>query len=339
MDPRQKKRLENVRTHFLSSFRHIFKPKTDDITKKPLTTNLLSSYLRYKKKSLPGNLNQHLEYFLKSLTGRDKNSSLLITMRNFMDQKRIKTRNYKIIKRHFKKVNSNLNNNKDEKLFPRSLSEEKKFNKRYKYLMENISYNGNNSYASFKNLSNNTLNNIFKYKPFISYDETNIKIVYKIPRKYRNFFKNISNQSREFDFSKEDNFSHNIENLSNKKNIFFGKKISFENKMLNKLSEEKKFDDIYSEKEFNFIRPKYLEFNKNTENSNEKRNKVKTDFYYNFKNLKNKLKKQNEANENIINEIKRQQSLKQHNIQVGIVKLNEYKVKLRQIKKFHSKNY
>ena len=37
-----------------------------------------------------------------------------------------------------------------------------------------------------------------------------------------------------------------------------------------------------------------------------------------------------------MNDIKKQQSLKKHNIQVGIVKLNEYKVKLRIIRKLNS---
>ena len=42
----RQKRISNVRTYFFSPFRHIFKPKTEDLTKKPLTINLLTSYLR-----------------------------------------------------------------------------------------------------------------------------------------------------------------------------------------------------------------------------------------------------------------------------------------------------
>ena len=115
-----------------------------------------------------------------------------------------------------------------------------------------------------------------------------------------------------------------------------GKKISFENKMLNKLSEGKEFDDMYSEKEYFLIKPKYLDYNKNNENSKEKKNIDKTEFYVDFNRLKQKIKKQNEPSDKIIKDIKRQQSLTKHEIQVGIVKLNEYKIKLRQFKKLHN---
>ena len=338
------KNSSNVRSHFLSPFRHIFKPKTEDVEKKPLNINLLSSYLRYKKHPLTGTFNQNIKSFLKSLYGKNKDSSLLITSKNFMDQKKIKTRNYKLIKRHFNKVNKNQNNIKNKNDFPRSLSEdEEKYRKRYKYIMENLSFNGNNSLASFKNISNNILDDIFKHKPFISYDGTKIKVVNKTPKKYRIFFKNISNQSKEFNYSKEVDFSPIAKHFifkNNNNNNLIGKKISFENKMLNKLSEQKEFDEFYYDKDYyHFIKPKYLEFKTKSESSRDKRNLNKTEFYKNFKHLKEKLKRQNEANDNIMNEIKKQQSLKKHNIQVGIVKLNEYKVKLRMIKKLNSKVY
>ena len=339
MESIPKKRLASVRTHFLSPFRHIFKPKTDDITKKPLTMNLLSSYLRYKKHPLSGNFKQNIKSFLKSLHGKEKNSSLLITSKNFMDQKKLKTRNYKLIKRHFNKHNNNQNTTKNVNIFPRSLSEEEeKYRKRYKYVMENLSFNGNNSFASFKNISNNMLDDIFKHRPFISYDGTKIKVVNKTPKKYRIFFKNISNQSNEFNYSKEVDSSPRSKNFIFKNNNnLIGKKISFENKILNKLSEQKEFNEIYYDKDlYNFIKPKYLEFKRHSDTSREKRNKDKKEFYKNFKHLKEKLKKQNEANDNIMNDIKKQQSLKKHNIQVGIVKLNEYKVKLRIIRKLNS---
>ena len=330
----RQKRISNVRTYFLSPFRHIFKPKTEDLTKKPLTINLLTSYLRYKKHPLSNNLIDNLKSFLKSLNGKDRNSSSLVSMRNFMDQKKINTRNYKLIKRHFNKDNNyqNIIN----RINHSSKTESKKYNKRYKYLMSNLSFNGNNSHTSFKNISNNMLNEIFKHKPFISFDETNIKVVNKTPNKYKIFFKNISNQSKESNNSKEVDFSPISRRFSMKKDNMIGKKISFENKMLNKLSEGKEYDDMYSEKEYYLIKPKYLDYNKNNENSKEKKNIDKTEFYVDFNRLKQKIKKQNEPSDKIIKDIKRQQSLTKHEIQVGIVKLNEYKIKLRQFKKLHN---
>ena len=62
--------------------------------------------------------------------------------------------------------------------------------------------------------------------------------------------------------------------------------------------------------------------------------------------MKLKLRKKDDANNKIKNDIRRQQSMTKHTIQVGmtkhtiqvgIVKLNEYKVKLRQYRNLHSK--
>ena len=53
--------------------------------------------------------------------------------------------------------------------------------------------------------------------------------------------------------------------------------------------------------------------------------------------MKLKLRKKDDANNKIKNDIRRQQSMTKHTIQVGIVKLNEYKIKLRQYRNLHSK--
>lgn len=333
------KRIINVRTKFLSPFRHIFKPKTENLDKKPLTMNLLTSYLRYKKNPLSGSLNDHLKLFLKSMSRKDQTSSLLITMKNFMNQKRV-SKHYKINKNNFNKNSTNKNKNKKNKrnYFYSTNETEKmdKYNKRYRYLMDNLSINGNNSNASFKNISNNMLDDIFKPKPFISFDATNIKVVNKTPEKYQNFFKSISNQSRALKYFKNQDF----QNFDRKTNIYknnrINSRISFENLILNKLSEKKEADDINTDSEYNLIQPKYLDFNKNNYIIIHKRDVDKKEFYNSFKTLRKKLKKQNEVSDKIIKDIKRQQSLTKYNIQVGIVKLNEYKIKLRQLKKSHN---
>jgi ubiquitin-conjugating enzyme E2 S len=63
-------------------------------------------------------------------------------------------------------------------------------------------------------------------------------------------------------------------------------------------------------------------------NKNKEDQKVKDDF-----------SDDSDDNNKIKNDIKRQQSLNKYKIQVGIVKLNEYKVKLRQLKKLNSNIY
>ena len=343
-----RKRPASVRTQFLSPFRHIFKPRLDEIEKKPIAMNLLTSYLRYRKHPLSGHLKENLKVFLKSLTGKDNSSYFLISFKNFMEQKKINTRNYKLVKRTFDKTNKNNTifnsmaksykfNKNAITILPKNI-----YNKRYKYIIEDLSFNGNNSQTSFKNISNNMLDSIFKYKPYISFDEENIKVIDKTPEKYQLFFKNISNQSKEFNYSKESSLSPLYKNSSVKKEKKINNKVSFENKVLSKLNEQKELNDIYSEREYHFIKPKYLKFQLNDNNNyNNKENKIKTksEYYRSFKNLKEKLKKQDKENNNIINDIKRQQSLTKYKIQVGIVKLNEYKNKIRRFNKMHSNIY
>ena len=107
---------------------------------------------------------------------------------------------------------------------------------------------------------------------------------------------------------------------------------------MNKSNEQKELNDFYSEREYHFIKPKYLKFQLN-DNTKENKNKTKTEYYKSFKNLKEKLKKQDDANNNIINDIKRQESLTKYKIQVGIVKLNEYKNTIRRFNKKHNNIY
>ena len=174
---------------------------------------------------------------------------------------------------------------------------------------------------------------------YISFDETNIKVVDKAPTKYQYFFQHINNQSKEYNYSKEqDLFSPISRNFKLIKNNIINKRDSFENKVLNKLNEQKEFNNSYSEKDFkqNALKTKYPEYNRKKDHFNEK---INNEFIENFKILKQKIKKQNNANDSIKNDIKRQQSLNKYKIQVGIVKLNEYKVKLRQLKKLNSNIY
>ena len=329
--------IKNEKIHFISPFRKIFKPNVEEVSNQPIKNSLITSYLRYKKHPLSGNINQNLKTFWSSLNGKQKTSSLLITMKNFMDQKKYNVRKYPIINRFYIKNNNNKNNLKRINNLPRSLSESELYSKKYKYLMENLSYNGNNSYATFKNLSNNDLDNIFKQKPFISYDATNIKIVNKAPIEYKLFYKNTNNKSKELNYSKEIGFTLQSRKTNNKSyNLNSNQKLSVENKILNNSNEHKEFDSLYSEKEYKKMQSKYLEQSKVIDNLKIKRNPEKKVFFKEFKFLKQKLEKQNKANDNIKNDIYRQLSLNKHEIQVGIVKLNEYKVKMRQFKKLHN---
>lgn len=77
----------------------------------------------------------------------------------------------------------------------------------------------------------------------------------------------------------------------------------------------------------------YLSKSKSNSKSKEARNKYKTEYYENFQNIKKKLKRVNEVKDKILKDIQKQQSLSKHNIQVSIVKFNQYKVKLRQMRR------
>ena len=130
--------------------------------------------------------------------------------------------------------------------------------------------------------------------------------------------------------------------MKNEKKVdLVGKKVSFENKMLNKLSDQKVFNYIYSDRDNKLYKPQYLELEATNDKTIESRDRDNnnSEFYSNFKNLKLKLRKKEDDNNKIKNDIKRQQSLQKHSIQVGLVKLNEYKVKLRQFRNLHSKVY
>ena len=109
--------------------------------------------------------------------------------------------------------------------------------------------------------------------------------------------------------------------------------------MLNKLSDQKVFNYIYSDRDNNLYKPQYLEFNLSNETKKENKMRDSNKYYLDFKNLKQKMHKKDDENNKIKNDIKRQQSLTKHKIQVGLVKLNEYKIKLRQYKNMHSKVY
>ena len=213
-------------------------------------------------------------------------------------------------------------------------------NKRYQSLMRNISFSGSSSQKSFKNISNNMLDTIFKSKQYIPFEE-NVKIIDKAPDKYKVFFKSMNNQSKDFNYSKESEVTQ-IPRLTNEKKVdLVGKKVSFENKMLNKLSDQKVFNYIYSDRDNKLYKPQYLELEAPNDKTIESRDRDNnnSEFYSNFKNLKLKLRKKEDDNNKIKNDIKRQQSLQKHSIQVGLVKLNEYKVKLRQFRNLHSKVY
>jgi hypothetical protein len=327
-----KKRPLSVRAQFISPYRKIYKPRVEEERKKPITINIIASYMRYKKHPLTGDLKQNLKRFMKSLNGKDNVSSLLKNMKNFMERKKMNTRNYHLVKKNDNKINkpiSNSMNNSVINMYKNQKPSSIIYNKRYQNLMRNVSFNGSCSQKSFKNISNNMLDTIFNYSPYIPFEE-NVKIIDKIPDKYKLFFQSMNNQSKDYNYSKDSEQS-SIPRLKNDKKVdLIGKKVSFENKMLNKLSDQKVFNYLYSDRDNNLYKQKYLEFNMSNENTIESRSKDSDKFYSNFKNLKLKLQKRDDANNKIKNDIKRQQSMTKHSIQVGIVKLNGYKIKLRQ---------
>ena len=338
------KRPVSVKYKLLNPYRKIYKPRIEDDTKKPITINIIASYLRYKKHPLTGDLKQNLKRFMKSLNGKDNTSSLLKSLKNFMERKKMSTRNYHLTKKNDNKINNPISNSMMNSqtnrltMFKLPRASRMNINKRYQNLMKNISFSGNSSQKSFRNISNNMLDTIFRYKPYIPFEE-NVKIIDKVPDKYKLFFQSMNNQSKDFNYSKDSEVTQ-IPRLTNEKKVdLIGKKVSFENKMLNKLSDQKVFNYIYSDRDNKLYKPQYLEldmpYDKTIESKDKDNNTNK--FYSNFKHLKLNLRKRDDANNKIKNDIKRQQSMKKHTIQVGIVKLNEYKVKLRQFRNLHNK--
>ena len=273
----KQRRIASVKSHFLSPFRHIYKPRVDDITKKPISINLLTSYLRYKQHPLSGNFKEDLKNFIKTNHGKDNISSRLI--KNFMENsKTFNIQTYQKFKKNYRKINKQNNSKKNNfqsinilnkhKYNSITLSDSQKYKKRYEFLMKNLSYNGNNSNSSFKNISNNNLDNIFKNTPFISFDETHIKLVNKIPKKYNIFFSSINSEKMNDEAEKKiTNLSQISKNMkSDRKKLFNNYKknsnnlVEFENKILNKINDRKIFKDNcfdYNYK-FKFNIPKYL---------------------------------------------------------------------------------
>ena len=336
----------SVKSYLINPYRKIYKPRIEEDTKKPITINIIASYLRYKKHPLTGDLKQNLKKFMKSLNGKDNTSSLLKSMKNFMERKKLSTRNYHLVKKNENNINNPMSNSmmnsQSNRLNVFKLPRKSRvdINKRYQNLMRNISFCGSSSQKSFRNISNNMLDSIFEYKQYIPFEE-NVKIIDKVPDKYKLFFQSINNQSKDFNYSKESEVTQ-IPRLTNEKKVdLIGKKVSFENKMLNKLSDQKVFNYIYSDRDNKLYKPQYLEldipYDKTIESRDRDRDNNNSQFYSNFKNLKLKLRKKDDANNKIKNDIRRQQSMTKHTIQVGIVKLNEYKIKLRQYRNLHSK--
>ena len=211
----------SVKSCFINPYRKIYKPRIEEDTKKPITINLIASYLRYKKHPLTGDLKQNLKRFMKSLNGKDNTSSLLKSMKNFMERKKMSTRNYHLSKKIDNKINNPLSNSMMNsrvnrlKVFKPPRASIININKRYKNLVRNISFSGSSSQKSFRNISNNMLDTIFTYKQYIPFEE-NVKIIDKVPNKYKLFFQSINNQSKDFNYSKESEVTQ-IPRLTNEK--------------------------------------------------------------------------------------------------------------------------
>ena len=326
------RRLSSAKTNLLS---HNNFSLSDELRIKP---DILTPYILYKKIPFPQKLklnNNIINPFLNLKNLRKNNSSnLLLSIKNIIK----KNKNEKNNKSPITNINTK----------PKIENQENKFKKRYTHLIRNLSFNGN-SKVTFRNLSNEILDKIFKSKPFSSFvkpkSPPNIIQKKTIRYKYENLLNKINNNKENVKsnyYYLNEKEINNINSLSNK-NIF-NKKFQFENKILRNESK-----DIYFEKYKNIPitsaraknRRKNNLFDNVSDNSKKKnirtrsrtRKSASISFSSKFQNLKMKLRKQNDVNSKLINNIKKEQSLSKYKLQVGIVKLNKYISKNKKIKK------
>ena len=311
---------------------------SDNKRKKP---DILTSYIKYTNFPFPNNFKTDIRHFINPFSFLSKNSSSnILLMKNIKSQKpnikyfkikkKTKIKNQRNKKCEFR--NKTLNDNKNKK----KENEEKRFKSRYKILIRNLSFNGN-SKIYFKNLSNEILDDLFKNKPYNSFNSPNVKNKSNYDKKIikknnssKNFrIKNYMNRRNLNDIN-----SFNNTNILDLKNFDCNKekkKIDFENQILKNESK-----DQFSENNQNT--PLTSARDKNYMNDKTKlriKNSIKSSFGTKFHSLKMKLRKQNELNSHLINNIKKEQSLSKYKLQVGIVKLNGYKPKKRKFNKYN----
>ena len=214
-----------------------------------------------------------------------------------------------------KLIYDNRNSFKDELISP--------LNHKYQSLISNIDYNK----RCFRNLSNKDFDSIFKDKSNLSQKsikKRNILIS-------TNYNKKLKKQNIRVIKKKLRNDSYRLSSSSNK----YKSSNNFENRIKNiKASNCKKVNNDTTKSSKN---NKNNTFFKNYEDISIVNNKVKNKLFNAYINYFNKdkkygkfvflLKKQNDKNMKLLNDVKKEQIMNRDNLLVSIVKLNGYKSK------------
>lgn len=283
--------------------------------------NVLNNYLKYKNILLKNKNSKQYNRFLNPFSFLKKNNSTsLLSLQNNHETKQKNIVFNFVKKNNIKKYSGrnhiiSRNNNNDE-------NSEDKFKPKYKALMRNLSFNGNGK-RSFRNLSNEVLDELFEDMPYNSIVTPQLKkISLAFTRKSlkskckRNSQKYIDNKYYTSNIQKDNNKFKKIKelqpvylsNLKNNENIH--------NERIPNSSRESGRNLIYNSSQY--------------ENEKEIIHSKKVDkvnYGYKFHVLKMRLRKQSNVNSHLINNIKKEQSLGKHKLLVGIVQLNGYRPK------------
>ena len=321
--------------------------KFDLSDEKRVKPDILSSYSKYIKFPFSSTIENKIKRFVNpfSILRNNSSSALLLSLKNLKEKKYFHIKRKTNIKKErnikpplkIKTFNNNQNNKENE---------ENKFKSKYKNLIRNLSYNGN-SKVYFKNLSNRILDDLFKNKPYNSFNTPKeIKISNFMKKILKSKYENILNDN--YFPNKQTNKikrqSYDIKYLNkdifNKKNIIYNnkiKKINFENKILRNESSKDIFYENNNKTPLTSTRGKdqiknksIASLNDNSKGKKFERRNSQINFGV-FYDLKKQLRKQNDVNSNLINNIKKEQSLHKYRLQVGIVKLIGYKPKHKKV--------
>ena len=343
-------KIFNTKSKILSPLLHNNYNSSDN---KRIKLDILTSIIKYKNFPFSDSFKSNIRHFINPFSFLRKNSSSKILLMNNLRNQKQNIKYFKIKKKTTIKNqrnknlilrNKTINDNKNK----RKENEENRFKWRYKVLIRNLSFNGN-SKVFFKNLSNEILDNLFRNRPYNSFNNPNVKNNSKNDKKrmkykYENIFDKIKRNNSSMNFRIKNSMNRrklNDINSFNNTNIFgfkytdFNKEkknINFENQILrneskDQFSENNQKTSLTSSREKNYL---------NEKKKLRLKNRIKSAFGTKFHSLKMKLRKQNDVNSNLINNIKKEQSLSKHKLQVGIVKLNGYKTKKRKLNKYNA---
>jgi hypothetical protein len=294
-------------------------------------SNVLNNYLKYKDILLNNKYSKQYNRFLNPFIFLKKNNSTSILSLQDNHEAKKKKKVFNFIKKNniikYRNISSgrnqivsrNNNSSNDEQ-------RGNKFKPKYKLLMRSLSFNGNGK-RSFRNLSNEVLDELFEDMPYSSIVTPQFKKVsFTFKRKsFKNKYKNFHN------IIDKKYYTNNLQKDNNK-----FKKIKEKQPIY--LNNFKNIENMHNERTPNSSRNsgKNLVFNSsNHENEKEIIHSKKSDkvnYGYKFHLLKMKLRKQSNVTTHLINDIKKEQSLGKHKILVGIVQLNGYRPKNRLLK-------